>query len=375
MDVTKAQPVLFPFYSQLDMIAAGGTDMKRCIGVMDEAFALLGKGDYVMGGPNRNSHGMRLWFPLEPQHPGMPNGGPDQRFLTLPAYLGGRFHACGNKWYGSNIHNPSKHGLPRSILLMILNEAETARPLAIMEANLLSGMRTGAVIGLSARYLARKDSQRLGVIAAGPISKFCTRAIAAELPSLTRVSVYDIGPEKGAAFAEQMSAELGIEVVPVGSLPEAVKGQDVVSASISGSGGPLIEDNWLKEGSLLTLSSRVRFEDSYLKSARIVADNWKMHQAYRDEGNAFPPEERLIPHQRIHELIAEGQIRESSIHELGHMAAGITPPPDPAAGRTVFLSNGMGIEDVAWACELHERARSMSLGTQLMLWDEQPYVL
>jgi len=41
----------------------------------------------------------------------------------------------------------------------------------------------------------------------------------------------------------------------------------------------------------------------------------------------------------------------------------------------VFLSNGMGIEDVAWACELHERARSMSLGTQLMLWDEQPYVL
>ena len=42
MDVTKAQPVLFPFYSQLDMIAAGGTDMKRRIGVMDEVFALLG---------------------------------------------------------------------------------------------------------------------------------------------------------------------------------------------------------------------------------------------------------------------------------------------------------------------------------------------
>ncbi|MFR5644976.1 MAG: hypothetical protein ACLUDQ_00260 [Bilophila wadsworthia] len=186
MDVTKAQPVLFPFYSQLDMIAAGGTDMKRCIGVMDEAFALLGKGDYK----------------------------------TLPASSWGRFHACGNKWYGSNIHNPSKHGLPRSILLMILNEAETARPLAIMEANLLSGMRTGAVIGLSARYLARKDSQRLGVIAAGPISKFCTRAIAAELPSLTRVSVYDIVPEKGAAFAEQMSAELGIEVVPWAASPK-----------------------------------------------------------------------------------------------------------------------------------------------------------
>ena len=371
----KSQQVTFPFYSQLDMMAAGGADMKRCIDVMDEAFALLGKGDYVMGGPNRNSHGMRLWFPLAPQHPGMPKGGPDQRFLTLPTYLGGRFHACGNKWYGSNIYNPSEHGLPRSILLMTLNDAETARPLAIMEANLLSGMRTGAVIGLSARYLARKDSRSLGVIAAGPINKFCTRAIAAELPSLARISVYDIVPEKSAAFAEQMSAELGIEAVPVGSLPEAVKGQDVVSASISGSGGPLIEDKWLKEGSLLALSSRIRFEDSYLKSVRIVADNWKMHQAYRDEGNAFPPEERLIPHQRIHELIAEGQICEDSILELGLMAAGMAPPPDPASGRTVFLSNGMGVEDVAWACELHERAMSKGLGTRLTLWGDTPRVL
>ena len=375
MNVMKSQEVTFPFYSQMDMIAAGGTDMRRCIDVMDEAFALLGKGDYVMGGANRNAHGMRLWFPLEPKYPGMPEGGPDQRFLTMPAYLGGRFHACGNKWYGSNIHNPSKYGLPRSILLMTLNDAETARPLAIMEANLLSGMRTGAVIGLSARYLARKDSERLGVVAAGPISAFCTRAIAAALPSLKRISVYDIVPEKGAAFAERMSAELGVEAVSVGSLPEAVRGQDVVSASISGSGGPLIEDGWLKEGSLLTLSSRVRFEDSYLKSARIVADNWKMHQAYRDEGNAFPPGERLIPHQRVHELIAEGALREDAVLELGRVAAGMIPPPDPASGRTVFLSNGMGVEDVAWACELHERAMSKGLGTRLTLWGDTPRVL
>ena len=152
----------FKFLSQKDMLAAGVTDMGHCTDVMEEAFALLGKGDYVMGGSTRNSHGMRVWFPLEPAFDGMPKGGPDQRFMALPGYLGGRFKVCGNKWYGSNVHNPARHGLPRSILLMTLNDPETACPLAIMEANILSGMRTGAVVGLSARYLARDDSETLG---------------------------------------------------------------------------------------------------------------------------------------------------------------------------------------------------------------------
>ena len=60
------------FLSQKDMIAAGVTDMERCIDVMDEAFTLAGKGDYVMGGSTRNSHGQRVWFPKEPQFEGMP---------------------------------------------------------------------------------------------------------------------------------------------------------------------------------------------------------------------------------------------------------------------------------------------------------------
>lgn len=147
--------LVMKFLSQKDMIEAGVTDMAKCIDVMEEAFSLLGKGDYVMGGSTRNSHGQRVWFPKEPAFEGMPKGGPDQRFMSLPGYLGGRFKVCGNKWYGSNVHNPRKHGLPRSILTMTLNDAETARPLAIMEANILSGMRTGAVVGLSVRYLAK----------------------------------------------------------------------------------------------------------------------------------------------------------------------------------------------------------------------------
>lgn len=60
----------------------------------------------------------------------------------MPAYLGGRFDVCGNKWYGSNAENPKK-GLPRSVLTVTLNDKDTGEPLAFMSANLLSAAEQG----------------------------------------------------------------------------------------------------------------------------------------------------------------------------------------------------------------------------------------
>ncbi len=66
---------------------------------------------------------MIIRFPKEARGPRMPVDGPDRRFMALASYLGGDFHVCGTKWYGSNIENPT-HGLPRSILLVIINLCE-----------------------------------------------------------------------------------------------------------------------------------------------------------------------------------------------------------------------------------------------------------
>ena len=83
-------------------------------------------------------------------------------------------------------------------------------------------------------------------------------------------------------------------------------------------------------------------------------------------------EERLVPHQRIHDLIEAGELRRADIVDLGALIAGRAElPAEPH--RRVFLSNGMGIQDVAWACELHARAQKLGLGTMLKLWDT-PYV-
>lgn len=366
--------LIIKFLSQKDMIAAGVMEMERCIDAMEEAFTLAGKGDYVMGGPTRNSHGQRVWFPKEPQLEGMPKGGPDQRFMSLPGYLGGRFKVCGNKWYGSNVNNPKKHGLPRSILMMTLNDAETARPLAIMEANILSGMRTGAVVGLSARYLAREDSETLGVIAAGPISKFSTTAIVKALPTLKKVVVFDINEEASRRFCSEMSAKLNIDISTVATLEDAVKGQDVITSAISGDKTPLFEDKWLKEGSLLTLPGRADVESDYLRNAYVVPDCWEMQKTYKIEGLMLPEDERTIPHIQLHNLVDSGVIKESDINDLGKLAAGLADFDKAGTKKRYFISNGMILQDIAWAMIMYENALQKSLGQDLVMWDE-PYLL
>ena len=136
----------FLYLSEPDMLEAGVLDMKQCVRTMEDMFLLAGKGDYIMGGPKGNSHGIMLWYPENPAFEGMPKAGPDRRYMVMPAYLGGRFHVTGQKWYGSNVENIKK-GMPRSILMFSLNDADTGAPMAIMSANLLSAARTGAVPG------------------------------------------------------------------------------------------------------------------------------------------------------------------------------------------------------------------------------------
>ena len=114
----------------------------------------------------------------------MPKPTADRRFMAMPAYLGGRFRTAGVKWYGSNIENREK-GLPRSILMFVLNDADTGAPLAFMSANLLSAYRTGAVPGVGARHLARKNSRVIGILGPGVMAKTSLSAFIAVCPEMT----------------------------------------------------------------------------------------------------------------------------------------------------------------------------------------------
>lgn len=362
------QKVEFVFLSQPEMIEAGVLDMPRCVDVMDEAFQLMGQGDYLMGGPCRNHHGIKLHFPKEALGPKMPVDGPDRRFMAMISYLGGDFHLCGAKWYGSNAENV-KQGLPRSILLVILNDPETGAPLAIMEGNLISAMRTGASVGLGARYLAPKNGRMAGVIAAGPISRTCLMALAAGMPSLEEVKVFDLNQEKAKTFCKEMSTELNMRVYPVDSLQEAIKDADAVSTAASGSTPPKFEADWFKPGAFFALSSPSSLNENLWRNSRLVADNWQMHVAWRKEITTHDPQDNVPIHGELHTLIRQGLLQDEDVVEMGDVVTGKTPARVDEKQNIVYITGGLGIEDVSWGYTVYQRALELGLGTTLKLWD------
>jgi len=366
--------VKFLYLSQEDMVEAGVLDMDKCVDTIDNMFQILGTGDYLMGGPGGNEHGIRVYFPKEPKGPHMPVAGPDRRFMALVGYLGGKVNVCGEKWYGSNIANYERN-LPRSILMVVLNNPETAEPLAIMDGTLISAMRTGSVPGVGAKYLARKDSEVIGVIGAGVISRACLMSIACALKNIKDVKVFDLVGKKSEDFSAYMRQKLGLNVHPVDSLEEAIKNSDVISLATAGTNPPFIKNEWLKEGCYIALSgSKTDFSEDFYLTVRKVADNWQMHTAWRQEVNELGSEIRdlagTIPHMDIHDLISAGKLKADDIDNLGPIASGEKPGRINDEEKIILLTGGMSIEDIAWGYEIYQTAKKKGIGQELTLWKE-----
>jgi len=371
----SSSKVDFLYLSEPEMVKAGVTDMHRCIEVMTEVFDLLGQGDYIMGGKNHNSHGVLITFPNEPQFPNMPKNGPDRRFMAMTAYLGGRFNVAGEKWYGSNRDNVEK-GLPRSILMTAINNADTGAPMAFMSANLVSAVRTGAIPGVGAKYLARPDSKVCALIGAGVISRTSFMALADVCKKLDTVKIYDLFPaasEKLTAFIKENYPQIKkIEIVD--SIEAAVCDADVVNVATSGKEYPYINEAWLKPGVYVSLPAGIRMdEDFVLNRATLVIDNWKMYEAWK--------EELVYPYRNIMGLIGtyyldwvhEGKMDPSVITNLGDIVAGKKPGRKNDDEKILFGMGGMPVYDVAWSYEMYTKALEMGIGTKLDIWDT-PYM-
>lgn len=371
--MATGKKVEFLYLSEEDMIKAGVTDMSNCVNVVEEVFSLLGKGDYLLGGPGGNEHGQKIFFPKASPFPNMPLAGPDRRFMAMMAYLGGRFNVAGEKWYGSNTINP-KRGLPRSILMVMLNDPDTCEPLTLMSANLISAMRTGAVPGVGARHLAKKDAKVVGLIGGGPINKACLMAIAETSKSLEKIVLYDIVEEKAHAFLEEMGPKLHLKTTAAKSTEEAIADSDIISIAASGPHGVDIKDEWLKPGSLLTMTAKGNVPESYLRNCTIVADLWKMHKAYILDAQELPGMTKEEAYGQfitgpVFKAIDSGAVKESNIADLGQVVNGDVVGRKSDDERILFVTSGIPAEDVGWGFEIFQRAKSMGLGQTLKLWD------
>lgn len=365
----------FLYLSEPDMIAAGVLDAHECVNVCEEVFSLLNAGDYLMGGPNHNSHGLGIVFPKETKFPNMPVSGPDRRFVAMPGYLGGRFDVCGVKWYGSNQANIQK-GLPRSVLTVLLNNKDTGEPLCLMSANLVSSARTGAVPGVAARYLVRKGSKTLAVLGCGPINKACVKAILTQIDTIEHVVCYDLF-EKAAQSVADFAVAHGKTATVEPDLEKAVRDADVVTIAASRIKPLVFKDEWLKEGCTVLTSGPIHPDENFWLKNKIVYDNIGLHEAYVEEAVASGDKDEYysgVIGGPIYRLIDSGRLPalQDSI-DLGGIINSGTGGRTNDTEKITFVACGMSVFDLGWAYQLYQNALSKNIGTQLALWDE-PYV-
>lgn len=367
----------FLFLSEEDMIKAGVRDMRACINTMEEVIKCLRCGDYVMAGSNHNSHGSQLSFPKSSKFPNMPlDEGDDRRFMAMPAYLGGSFDLAGMKWYGSNSNNRTK-GLPRSILTVMLNDKDTGAPLALMSANILSAMRTGAIPGVGARYLASKNARVCGICGPGVMGSTSLEAIMDTCESISEIKVKGRGQDSLEAFVAKARKQYPkVEsIYAVDTVEELVRDTDVICFANSGntdpSTYPYVEGEWLKSGALVIGVSCFELSADFMAgNCSLVVDNTALYEAWAEE---FPYPSfgaNNIIGSKFTDMIHDGLIKKDEITDLGDIICGKADARRDDKDIVIFSVGGMPVEDVAWGKICYEKAVSMGIGTTLRLWDK-----
>ena len=365
----------FLYLNEEDMIKAGVKDMTACIEAMEEVVTCLNAGDYVMGGENHNSHGSQVSFPKSSPFPNMPKDeGEDRRFMAMPAYIGGSFDLMGMKWYGSNTANHKK-GLPRSILTVMLNDKDTGAPLALMSANLLSAYRTGAIPGVGAKYLVRKDAKVCGICGPGVMGRTSLAAIMDVCPEIDTLLVKGRGKTSLNNFISYVKDEYpGLKhVEAVETLEELIRASDVVSFTNSGntdpSTYPYVKKSWIKPGAVLIGVSAFDMDAGELSTCSLVVDNIKLYQAWAEE---FPYPSfgaNNIIGSKFTDMVHDGLISMDEIVDLGDIISGKHKGRVSDEEIFVYSVGGMPVEDVAWGKVCYENAKRLGLGVSLKLWE------
>ena len=347
----------FLYLNEDDMIRAGVLDMKACMSTMEDMFILLNKGDYRMGGENANEHGIRVSFPVTSDIPGMPLHEPDKRFMAMPAYLGGRFHAFGIKSYGSNPNN-TKKGLPRSILMMSLLDAETGAPLSYMSANILSAMRTGATTGLGVKYFSKKDDDVIAIIGPGTMARYAMMSFMEANPSFSKV---------------RMQIK---EYTVCDSIEEACEEADLIYFGTTNAAkyedNPYIHQSWIKKGAVVISASALLVDSEFLISndVKLISDNYKMYEGW-GTGHPLPTQKSVstLLGMGYYDVVRDGKITKDNITDLGEIICGEKTGRDSDSQIILYAVGGMPIEDVAWAFDCYTKAVDDKIGQVLNVWE------
>lgn len=243
---------------------------------------------------------------------------------------------------GYKAYSTSKHGANFQVGLF---DGATGQPLAMMEADALGQIRTGAASGVATKLLARPDARVAGLFGTGKQARTQAWAIS-RVRNLSQIRVFSRSPENRAAFAKEMAAVCGCEIVPVARPEHAVRGCDIVTTATA-SKTPVFEGAWLEPGTHLNAIgsnfwNKAEIDVPTVRRASLIAVD-DVEQA-REEAGDFA------------QALSEGVLTWEMVHPLSAILTGRDPGRTSDREITLYKSLGLGAEDVAAAAVVYRAA-------------------
>ncbi|MGI5840380.1 MAG: ornithine cyclodeaminase family protein [bacterium] len=328
------------FLKQEDVIAAGILDMEKVLPLVERSFALHGEGHVL--NPTKTT----LLLP-----PGDTDW--EAKFVAMPLHIGDEINQPGLKWAAESLANQRTGELPMGIDVVILSDAATVLPVAIMDGTLITAMRTAAAAGIAAKYLARPGAAVAGVVGAGVIGRTLLLALPHVLPDLREVKLFDLNEAKALALAAEFAPDLNVSVAA--STEAAIAGSDAVFTATTAK-KPFVRDAWLGPGSFYAhLSAWEAEAAAALNTDRLIVDDWAPIKHH--------------PASLFYGLAESGRIKDADIVHLRDIVTGHKAGRTDSRQRIFYASRGLGCQDIIVARQIYQNAKSRGLGQTLRLWD------
>lgn len=271
---------------------------------------------------------------------------------VMPCFIRGLDQA-GVKNVNVHPNNSAKYNLPTVMGLIELVDPETGFPIAVMDGTWITNMRTGAAGGVATKYLAREDSEILGLVGAGMQALTQFMAIK-EVMNIKEVKVSCRTCTHRETFAKMITEKYGVNARAVDTIKEAVVGSDVISTTTP-SRVPIIKRKWVEDGTHINAMGadapgKQELESHLMEKAKIFIDCWDQ-ASHSGEIN--------IP-------VHEGIIRRNDIHaRIGDVVNGAKTGRESDKEITVFDSTGLAVQDVVTAWNIREKALKMGVGQKI----------
>lgn len=318
-------------------------DMKDVLGYVEEAYGLYAR--------SKAGENPAAFSPMVAFHTRVPNSDIDYRAGTMDPIP----TLCSTMGFGYG-DNPEKHGISGLFAIGVLTNVETGVPVAVMEAEYLSNMRTGAGAAVASKYLARKDPKVIGIIGSGNLARHTLNAHLKQYGSVEDVRTWSRTDAQRERFASEMKEQHGAPVRPVASPREAVEGADIIYCC-SRSREPRVMREWVAPGAHINAfgadaPGKQEVDPRILQEAKVVVDSLDQCKIGGD----------------IHKPLAEGIISESDIHgEIGEVINGWKAARENDDELTVMDSTGLSALDIFTFYHAYEAAKENGVGTWVEL--------